>query len=33
MELYDISGGPDAYFERIRAAAQAWDGSDPIRRR
>jgi hypothetical protein len=32
MELYDISGGPDAYFEQIRATALAWDGSDPIRR-
>jgi hypothetical protein len=32
MELYDISGGPDIYFEQIRAAALAWDGSDPIRR-
>lgn len=33
MELYDISGDPEDYFEQIRAAALTWDGSDPVRRR
>jgi len=33
MELYDISGAPEAYFAEIRAAALDWDGASPIRRR
>ena len=32
MELYDVSGTPGAFFEDIRRAAAAWDGSEPIRR-
>jgi hypothetical protein len=31
MELYDISGRAGAFNERIRQAAIAWDGSDPVR--
>ncbi len=31
MEIYDISGHPAVFHERIRQAALNWDGSDPIR--
>jgi hypothetical protein len=32
FELYDVSGKAGAFNERVRAAARAWDGADPIRR-
>ena len=31
VELSDVSGGKGRFFERVRAAAIDWDGSDPIR--
>lgn len=32
VEISDISGGKGRFFEKIRAIAGTWDGSDPIRR-
>ena len=32
IELSEVSGGKGRFFDVIRAAAEAWDGSDPIRR-
>jgi hypothetical protein len=32
FELYDVSGKVQGFNERIRLAAQDWDGTDPIRR-
>jgi hypothetical protein len=32
VELSEVSGGKGRFFAEIAAAAQAWDGSDPIRR-
>ena len=31
IEMSDISGAKGKFFEHIRKAAMAWDGSDPIR--
>jgi hypothetical protein len=31
LELSDISGPKGAFFDLVRQAAAAWDGSDPIR--
>lgn len=31
MEIYDISGRPEALFARIREAARNWDGDAPVR--
>ncbi len=31
IEISDISGPKGAFFERVREAAAAWDGSDPVR--
>lgn len=33
FELSELTGGKGEYFAEIRAASQAWDGADPIRRR
>lgn len=33
IELSEYTGGKDAYFKEIAAAAESWDGSEPIRRR
>lgn len=32
VELSEVSGGKGRFFAEIAAAAQAWDGRDPIRR-
>lgn len=32
IEISDISGNKGAFFEHVRKAALAWDGSEPIRR-
>ncbi len=32
VEISDISGSKGRFFEKIRAIAGTWDGSDPIRR-
>ncbi len=32
IELSEISGPKGRFFEAIRTAAEAWDGSEPIRR-
>ena len=31
IEISDVSGGKGRFFEKIRAAAANWDGSDPVR--
>jgi hypothetical protein len=31
IEISDISGSKGRFFERIKAAAAGWDGSDPVR--
>ncbi|MEI9989652.1 MAG: VOC family protein [Rhizomicrobium sp.] len=31
IEVSDISGGKGVFFERIRKAAETWDGSRPVR--
>ena len=32
IELSEVSGGKGKFFDAVRAAAETWDGSDPIRR-
>jgi hypothetical protein len=31
VEISDVSGGKGRFFQHIRAIAEAWDGSDPVR--
>ncbi len=31
IEISDISGSKGRFFERVKAAALDWDGSDPVR--
>ena len=31
IEISDISGGKGRFFEKVRAVAANWDGSDPVR--
>jgi hypothetical protein len=31
IEISETTGGKGEYFDKVRRAAQAWDGSDPIR--
>ena len=31
VEISDVSGGKGRFFQRIRALAENWDGSDPVR--
>ena len=31
IEISDISGSKGRFFERVKAAAADWDGSDPVR--
>ena len=32
MELYDVTGGPTKLNDKVRAAAQGWDGTNPVKR-
>jgi hypothetical protein len=32
IEISDVSGPKGAFFDHVRACAQGWDGSEPIRR-
>lgn len=31
IEISELSGGKGEHFDRVRAASQGWDGTDPIR--